>query len=266
VIDSHAHLYFDSFDPDRDDVIARARAAGVSAIINIGIDPDSSEKAVELARRHEGLFAAVGVHPTSRVPDEGGALERIESIARAGPGRAVAIGEIGLDYHWDHVPHAVQKERLRAQLGLARRLGLPVVFHCREALEDLLAIVEAEPDRPPGVFHCFSGGAPEAERALGLGYHVSFAGNVTYPKAASLQEAARRVPLERLLLETDCPFLSPVPVRGKRNEPAHVGHTRDFLARLKGVDPREVEEATDVAARRLFRLPPAREGGGGSER
>jgi TatD DNase family protein len=261
VIDSHAHLYFDGFDPDRDEVIARARAAGVTAIINIGIDPESSEKAIDLARRHEGLFAAVGVHPTSRVPDEGAALERIESLARAHRGRAVAIGEIGLDYHWKDVPRDVQKERLLAQLALARRLELPVVFHCREALEDLLAIVEAEQERPPGVFHCFSGGPSEAERALRLGFHVSFAGNVTYPKATVLHEAARAVPLERLLLETDCPFLSPQPVRGKRNEPAHVRHTRDFLARLKGVGEREIEEATDAAARRLFGLPPARGGG-----
>jgi TatD DNase family protein len=262
VIDSHAHLYFDGFDGDRDEVIARARAAGVAAIINIGIDPESSEKAVDLARRHEGLFAAAGVHPTSRVPDELAALERVESIARANQDRVVAIGEIGLDYYWKDVSHDVQKERLRAQLALARRLGLPVVFHCRDALEDLLGILEGEEDLPAGVFHCFSGGVPEADRALRLGFHVSFAGNVTYPKAVTLQEAALRVPLERLLLETDCPFLSPVPVRGKRNEPAHVAHTRDFLARLKGVPERQVEDSTDAAARKLFGLHAAREGDG----
>jgi TatD DNase family protein len=166
----------------------------------------------------------------------------------------VAVGEIGLDYYWKDVAPEEQKPRLVKQLALARRVGLPVVFHCRDALEDLFRVLEAEPALPPGVFHCFSGGPAEARRALGLGFHVSFAGNVTYPKAVELQAALREVPLEKLLLETDCPFLAPQPARGKRNEPAFVRHTRDFIAGVKGVPPEEVERATDAAARALFGL------------
>jgi TatD DNase family protein len=255
LIDSHAHLYFEKFDGDRGEVIARARAAGVQEIINIGIDLASSRQALDLTREHVGLFAVAGIHPTSRVADLDGELAGVEELARGHPGRVVAIGEIGLDYYWKDVAPEDQKVRLRAQLELARTLGLPVVFHCRDALDDLLAVLDGERELPPGVFHCFAGGPEEARRALGLGFHVSFAGNVTYPKAAVLQEAARAVPVEKLLLETDCPFLAPQPVRGERNEPAFVRHTRDFLAGLKGVPAADLEAATDATARRLFGLP-----------
>jgi TatD DNase family protein len=255
MIDSHAHLYFESFDGDRGEVLRRARDAGVAAIVNIGIDVPSSEKALDLARDHTDLFAAVGIHPTSKVERTEEALARIEELALAGGKRVVAVGEIGLDYHWKDVEPEVQKARLRLQLSLARRLGLPVIFHCREALDDLLALLEEEAALPPGVFHCFAGGPGEVARALRLGFHVSFAGNVTYPKAGDLVEAARATPLDRLLLETDSPFLSPRPVRGKRNEPAHVAHIRDFLATVKGTTPDEIERGTDAAARGLFGLP-----------
>lgn len=255
MIDSHAHLYFESFDPDRAEVIARARASGVEAIINIGIDVESSRKCLALACEHPGFHAAVGIHPTSKVADLDGDLDQIERLARENPGRAVAVGEIGLDYHWKDVGAEEQKARLERQLVLARRLQLPVIFHCREALGDLLEILEREEGLPPGVFHCFSGGAEEARRALALEFHVSFAGNVTYRKADALLEALGEVPVEKLLLETDCPFLAPMPCRGKRNEPAFVRHTRDFLARVKGVSPEALERATDAAARRLFGLP-----------
>jgi TatD DNase family protein len=189
------------------------------------------------------------------VADLDGDLAALERLARENPGIVVAVGEIGLDYYWKDVAPEEQKPRLARQLDLARKLGLPVVFHCRDALADLLAALEAEPALPPGVFHCFSGGPGEAERALAMGFHVSFAGNVTYPKAKDLQEALRAVPVERLLLETDCPFLAPQPCRGRRNEPAFVRHTCEFLARAKGVAPAEMEAATDAAARRLFRIP-----------
>ncbi|MBI4604182.1 MAG: TatD family hydrolase, partial [Planctomycetes bacterium] len=157
-------------------------------------------------------------------------------------------------YHWKDVSPEEQRPRLARQLDLARRLGLPVIFHCRKALEDLFGVLEAERELPPGVFHCFSGGPADARRALGLGFHLSFAGNVTFPKALDLQAALSEVPLERLLLETDCPYLAPQPVRGRRNEPAFVRHTRDFIARMKGVAPEEVERATDQAARGLFNI------------
>jgi len=254
VIDSHAHLYFDRFDPDRNEVIARARDAGVSAVINIGIDVESSGKSVALALANRDFFAAVGLHPTSKVADLDRDLADIETLARENPGRVVAIGEIGLDYYWKDVPREEQKPRLARQLSLAQRLALPVIFHCRDALEDLLATLEVEDELPPGVFHCFSGGPAEAERALRLGFHVSFAGNVTYPKATVLKAALQSVPVEKLLLETDSPFLAPQPRRGKRNEPAFVRHTRDFIAEVKGVSPEELERTTDATTKKLFGL------------
>lgn len=254
MIDSHAHLYFDSFDADRPQVIERARAAGIKAIINIGIDAETSQRSVQLAMEQAGLFAAAGVHPTSKVADLSESLEKLAELARAHPGQVVAVGEIGLDYHWKDVPPEEQKGRLKAQLALARKLDLPVIFHCREALEDLLSLLEAERELPPGVFHCFSGGPAEVDRAVRMAFHLSFAGNVTYPKATLLHEAARSAPIERLLLETDCPFLAPQACRGKRNEPAFVKHTRDFLAQLKGISPEELESRTDEAATRLFAL------------
>jgi TatD DNase family protein len=254
MIDSHAHLYFDRFDADRDAVIERARAAGVAAIINVGIDPETSRAAIELARRHADLRAAAGIHPASRIDDLDAALDEVRRLAQQHAGAVVAIGEIGLDFHWDEVPRQEQYPRLEAQLALARELELPVIFHCRDALPELLRVLEAEPALPRGVFHCFAGGPDEARRALELGFHVSFAGNVTYPNAAALRESARAVPPEKLLLETDAPFLAPRPLRGKRNEPAFVVHTRDLLAGLHGLEPPAFGELAARTTRALFRL------------
>lgn len=255
MIDSHAHLYFDRFDADRDQVLERAREAGVEAVINIGIDAETSRAAVELAQTHDALYATAGLHPTSRVEDLDAELAAIEGLAREFPRAIVAIGEIGLDYYWDDVSHADQRLRLERQLLLARELGLPVVFHCRDALDDLIGLLETHPDLVgPGVFHCFGGDASDARRALALGYHVSFAGNVTYPKAESLREAARAVPIDRLLLETDSPFLAPQARRGQRNEPAFAVFTRDFLAELHGVEIEELERVTRRATVELFAL------------
>jgi TatD DNase family protein len=253
MIDSHAHLYFDRFDEDRDEVIARARQAGVTDVINIGIDVPTSRQALELAARHAGFHATVGLHPTTPVDDLDAALDALRELIAAGP-RVVAIGEIGLDYHWDTVPPERQKEKLRRQLDLARATRLPVVFHCRDALEDLFEILETEPALPEGVFHCFAGGENDVGRALRLGFHVSFAGNVTYKNAADLRAAAARVPAERLLLETDAPFLAPQPRRGRRNEPAYLPFTRDCLAEVLGRTPQELEALATATTRRLFQL------------
>ncbi len=256
MIDSHAHLYFDRFDDDREDVIANARAAGITSVINIGIDPTTSRAAVALAAEHDGFRAAVGVHPTSEVDDLDRALEEIAAIVRDHRQRVVAIGEIGLDFYWKNVAPQEQYPRLHRQLALARELDLPVVFHCRDALAELFEVLEGESELPPGVFHCFSGTPADVERALALDYHVSFAGNVTYPKAKALQRSAAAVPPERLLLETDAPFLAPQPVRGKRNEPAFLVHTRDFLADLHGLDAGELGELAERTTRTLFRMEP----------
>ena len=278
MIDSNAHLYFDAFDADRSQVIARARAAGVRAIIDVGVDVETSVACVRMARENEGFFAAVGLHPTSVLPSTSGsghgttsgsgscfslgsslgdldvALERIEALARENVGRVVAVGEIGLDYYWKDVPPEAQRPRLLSQLTLARRLGLPVVVHCRDALGDLFALLESQPSLPGGVFHCFAGTREDADRAVKLGFHISFAGNVTYPKAAAVKEVARHVPAERLLLETDCPFLPPQPKRGKRNEPAYLRETLESLAKLKEMKVEELELLTEENTRRLFHL------------
>jgi len=254
MIDSHAHLFLKEFDADRSDSIARARREGIEAIINIGIDPASSRAALELARSEPGFCAATGLHPCTPVADLDAALDEIRAIARSDPERVVAIGEIGLDYFWKDVEPAVQKEKLRAQLALALELDLPIVVHCRDALGDLLVLLEESPRRPPGVFHCFAGSPEEARRALNLGFHISFAGNVTYPKAEALRAAALVVPPERLLLETDSPYLPPQARRGKRNEPAFGVFTRDALAALHGMRADELDRLTSATTRRLFRM------------
>ncbi len=254
MIDSHAHLYLEQFDEDRDSVIRRAEEAGVSSIINIGIDVETSSSAINMARDREGFFASAGIHPQSPVEDLEGALAGIRELIAANPEQTVAVGEIGLDYYWDTVTPQKQLEALDCQLDLALEVGLPVIFHCRDAIEELLKILEERSEIPPGVFHCFEGGPGEAERGLALGYHISFAGNVTYKNAERLQQAAKAVPLDRLLLETDSPYLPPHPHRGKRNEPAYTTLTCDFLAELMNLSPREVDEATTENTRRLFRF------------
>ena len=257
MIDSHVHLDASLFDEDRDEVIARARQAGVEALINIGIDVESSRRSIQLARTVEDeltIFVAVGVHPQSPIEDTDTTLADIGELARQNPGRVVAIGEIGLDFHWDTVAREEQIPRLEQQLDLALDLDLPVIYHCRDAIDELLTLLEARERIPTGVFHCFEGGADDARRALDLGYRISFAGNVTYKNASRLEEAARFVPAEQLLLETDCPYLAPAPRRGKRNEPAFVVFTRDHLAGLKGMPGEELGRLAQTTTTDLFGL------------
>ena len=254
MIDTHAHLYFDRFDEDRDDVVRRARTAGVEQIINVGIDAATSRQAVGLAASHQGFRAAVGVHPSSQIDSLGRELDAVRSLALEHPGLVVAIGEIGLDYHWKDIPRDEQRNRLAAQLDLALELDLPVIFHCREALPDLFSTLVRRSTLPRGVFHCFSGDAADARRTVELGFHISFAGNVTYPRAGVLREAARYVPSERLLLETDAPFLPPQRYRGQRNEPAFVAETGARLAELRGTTLEVLAATSDAAARELFAL------------
>jgi TatD DNase family protein len=257
-VDSHAHIDGEEFDADRDEVVARAREAGVGAILNVGTgDPHAGnfERAVAVAEKYEGVYAAAGVHPhDARLYDE--AAERcLLEIVRRGP-PVVAWGEIGLDYHYDHSPRDVQRTVFAAQLRLARAEGLPVIIHTREADEDTASILRREwaDAETGGVMHCFGGGPALAETALELGFMISFAGNVTFKKAENLREVARTVPPERLLVETDCPYLAPVPLRGRRNEPAFVVETARFLADLRGVEPEELGRVTSENFARLFRL------------
>jgi TatD DNase family protein len=255
-VDSHAHIDGEEFDADREEILARARAAGVRAILNVGTgDPRSGslERAVELAERHEGVYAAAGVHPhDARLYDEE-AEARLLRLA-AGGGRFVAWGEIGLDYHYDNSPRDAQREVFARQLRAAAGCGLPVIIHSREADDETVEILEREwaGSGLSGVMHCFGGSAAMAEQVVRLGFYVSFAGNVTFKKAEGLREAARVVPLERLLVETDCPYLAPVPLRGRRNEPAFVVETAKFLADLRGLTAAELGRVTTENFCRLF--------------
>lgn len=256
VVDSHAHIDGDEFDADRVEVVERARASGVRAILNVGTgDPHSGsfERAVAVAEEFEGVWAAAGVHPHDARLYDDAAEKRLLEVLRSSA-RVVALGEIGLDYHYDNSPREMQQQVFRRQLKLARDEGLPVIIHTREADEDTARIMREELTErgPRGVMHCFGGGLPLANVALDLRFMISFAGNVTFKKADALREVARLVPTQRLLVETDCPYLSPVPLRGRRNEPAHVVETVRFLAELRDTTPDELGRATSENFYNLF--------------
>jgi len=239
LVDSHCHLDDARFDADREAVIERARLAGVAMMLAIGAGPPHLDAAIRLAERHENLYATVGVHPHEASHWDGEAAKRLRELA-AHP-KVVAIGEIGLDYHYNFSPPAEQRKAFEEQLGLAREWNKPVVVHTREAWRDTLDLLGGAAS---GVMHCFSGGPADAEACLERGLYISFAGIVTYPKAVNVQEAARLVPLDRLLVETDAPYLAPAPFRGQRNEPAFVRETAARIAALKGVSLEAVAAAT----------------------
>ncbi len=259
LIDSHAHLDARAFDPDRRQVIERAREAGLAAVITVGVGETLSEieGAVALTDEWEGIFATVGVHPHDAQRIEPAWYGRIEELARHP--KVVGIGETGLDYHYMHSPKEVQRNAFERFLRLGHETGLPVVVHTREADEDTLALLrDAVEDRGEplcGVVHCFSGDYPLARNVLDLGLHISFTGVITFAKAEPLREVLKKIPLERVLLETDCPYLSPVPFRGKRNEPARVVHVAETVAEVYGRPVEEVARMTTDNVVRLFRLP-----------
>jgi TatD DNase family protein len=255
LVDTHAHLHDPAFEGDRAAVLARARAAGVAGFLTIGTDVETSEAAVALAAAEADVYAAVGIHPHDARTADRGALERIAALARAP--RVVAIGEIGLDYYRDHSPRDSQRAALVAQLELARTVGKPVLLHCREAHADLLDVCRtAGVADVGGILHCFSGDLEVAGRGLDLGLLISIAGPVTYPNARRLAEVVRALPLEGLVVETDCPYLPPQPWRGQRNEPAYLPVTAARVAALRGVPAATVWAATTQNAARLLALPP----------
>lgn len=254
LIDSHVHLDDLRYDTDRETVLQRAEAAGVEAMITIGCDLATSQAAVALAGAHPQVFATIGVHPHEVKEIKNGWYETFRSLARQP--KVVAYGEIGLDYHYDHSPREVQRERFREQVRLARELNLPLIIHTREAQDDTVAILrEEDAGDVGGVFHCFSGDARLAKDALDMGFYLSFSGVLTFKNATMLRDVAKTVPLDRLMVETDCPYLTPVPYRGKRNEPAYVQYVAETLAEVRGNESlQSLARATADNTKRLFRI------------
>ncbi len=254
MIETHAHLDFPQFDDDREAAIQRAAEAGIHTIINIGTDWDSCNRIVELAEAHPRLFAAVGIHPHDAKTWEGDkSSERLKKLAEHP--KVVAIGEIGLDYYRNNSPRDKQRVALVEQIAVAIELNLPIVIHNRDAFDDIFEVLLMERAYDVGgVLHCFSEGVAEAEKSIDLGFHLSVNGILTYKKA-TMAEVGKSVRLDRLLLETDCPFLAPHPHRGKRNEPAYVAFVGEKLAELRGTPIDEIADVTDENANRLFRLP-----------
>ena len=253
MIDAHAHLDFDDYDADRDAVLARAADAGVRAIVTIGIDLASSRRAIELARAHQSVFAAVGIHPHDAAAAPPDAMARLALLAREP--KVVAVGEIGLDFYRDRSPRDAQERLFRAQVRVAQGAGLPIVIHDRDAHERVLAILREEARGPyRGMFHCFSGDDAVAGAVLDLGFDLSFTGAITYPKSDRARRVVRGAPWDRLHVETDCPFLAPVPRRGKRNEPALVARVVEEVAAIRGATAQEADARTEANTRRLFGL------------
>lgn len=254
LIDTHTHLDDARYDDDRETVIARAREGGVEAFVTIGCDLATSQAAVALADRFPFVYASIGVHPHEVKHIRDGWYDEFRRLAKNK--NVVAYGEIGLDYHYNHSAPKEQRDRFREQIQVARELSLPVIIHTREAQEDTVAILREErASEIGGVFHCFSGDSRLAQEALDLGFYLSFSGILTFQNAAPLREIARNTPLDRVLIETDCPYLTPVPYRGKRNEPAYVSQVAKQLAALHPeLSPDEVQQTTTVNARRLFKI------------
>jgi TatD DNase family protein len=257
LIDSHVHLDDPRYDDDRMQILARGQEAGVGAFVTIGCDLASSRAAVDLAQCHSNVYATVGIHPHEVKQIDKGWYDELKKLSQHP--KVVGFGEIGLDYHYDHSPREVQRQRFREQISIARELCLPIVIHSREAQEDTISILrEEQAAEVGGVFHCFSGDAQLAKDALDLGFHISFSGIITFQNATMLREIVPTVPDQRLMIETDAPYLTPVPFRGKRNEPAYVKYVAEKIAELKkGVSTPSLEyiaRLTTENTKRLFRI------------
>ncbi|HVZ89784.1 MAG TPA: TatD family hydrolase [Polyangia bacterium] len=255
MIDSHCHLDGAYYGADRAVVLARARAAGVTAFVCVGVGRGSAaaEEAAAIAEAEPDVFATVGVHPHDTAEATEAHWATFERLARTA--RVVGVGETGLDYHYDHAPRDVQQQAYRRSIALARAAGLPVVSHVRDAHADAAAILGEAGAGHPGVIHCFTGGVAEARAYLDRGQHLSFSGIVTFKNAGNIREAAAFAPLDRILVETDAPYLAPIPHRGARNEPAFIVETLKTVAGLRGIPAEELDAATTANTRKLFELP-----------
>ena len=254
LIDTHCHLDWKTFDPDREAVINRAVQAGVTRMITIGVDAPSSRRAIEIAEAHDAVYAAVGVHPNDGAEFDEAMLADIRSLAQHP--KVVAIGEIGLDYYWHKVDRAVQARAFRAQLGLAAELHKPVIIHSRDAALDVLTILEefAQQAECTGTLHSYFDDLAVAQRAFAIGFYIGVTGPITFKKSDREREIIRQVPLDRVLLETDAPFLTPVPHRGERNEPAYVQQVAEMIAHVRGQSVTDIARQSTENAARLFGL------------
>ncbi|MGG3843465.1 TatD family hydrolase [Anoxybacillus kestanbolensis] len=251
LFDTHAHLNATQFNEDVEQVIERARAEGVSHIVVVGFDRPTIQRAMELAEQYSFIYAAVGWHPVDAIHMTDEDLIMIERLA-AHP-KVVALGEMGLDYYWDQSPKEVQKEVFRKQIRLAKKVKLPIVIHNRDATADIVHILQEEhAEEVGGVMHCFSGSIEVARQCIDMNFYISFGGPVTFKNAKKPKEVAKEIPLDRLLIETDCPYLTPHPFRGKRNEPSYVKYVAEAIAELKGISFEEVAQKTSDNAKRLF--------------
>lgn len=251
LFDTHAHLNATQFNEDVEQVIERARAEGVSHIVVVGFDRPTIERAMELAEQYSFIYAAVGWHPVDAIHMTDDDLMMIEQLA-AHP-KVVALGEMGLDYYWDQSPKEVQKEVFRKQIRLAKKVKLPIIIHNRDATADIVHILQEEQAAEVGgVMHCFTGSVEVAHQCIDMNFYISFGGPVTFKNAKKPKEVAKEIPLDRLLIETDCPYLTPHPFRGKRNEPSYVKYVAEAIAELKGLSFEEVAQKTSDNAKRLF--------------
>ena len=242
IFDTHCHLDDERFQEDREDAYRRMLENNVKHCVCVGSDLASSQRCLDIANSHEGVFAACGVHPHEAKDAGEGYLDRLRQMLQNE--KCVALGEIGLDYYYDLSPRDVQKRVMAEQMALAIEMDMPVIFHIRDAHGDMIDFFRAQEKLPRGIIHCFSGSAETAMEYVKMGFYISFAGPVTFKNAQNLQRAAEAVPLDRLLCETDSPYLAPVPMRGKRNEPAHVRFVNEKLAELKGISAEEMARIT----------------------
>jgi len=255
LIDTHCHLTFDGLIQDIDGVIARSKAAGVTGWIIVGTDIEQNRKAIELADKFENMYAAVGIHPHDAKDVTAETLTKLKEFAQSE--KVVAIGETGLDFHYNFSKQTDQKRAFAAQLTIAKKLNLPVIIHCREAFDETMEILDRFGRGLKGVvFHCFSGSAEQAKIVLDYGFYISFTGVITFKNAELTRQAAKIVPVDRLMLETDCPYMSPEPMRKQKvNEPALTIHTAKYLAELKGMDLTDFANAVTATSKTFFGLP-----------
>jgi TatD DNase family protein len=251
LFDTHAHLNADQYLEDLYEVMERAKEAGVSNIVVVGFDTITINRAMELAKAHDNIYACVGWHPVDAIDMTDDDLKWIEELA-SHP-KVVAIGEMGLDYHWDKSPHDIQKEVFRKQIRLAKKVKLPIVIHNRDATADIVKILrEEEAAEVGGIMHCFSGSVEIAKECLDMNFYISLGGPVTFKNAKKPKEVALEIPLDKLLIETDCPYLTPHPYRGQRNEPSYVKLVAEQIAEIRGVTFEEIARVTSDNAKKLF--------------